>query len=151
MRRHDALPIFCRRMIAPTCTSLPLALAANITHKEKYVGDQTCGVEACWSVAGGYAPRRKCPIRPLATVGEGISRPPVLTPVPKVSPSALSAGVSALAHSSGRARGGVGQVLGATASPLDWLSDQSARWTTNRRTYTKPPVGVFSLPFLPSR
>ena len=50
---------------------------------------------------------------------------PVLTPTPAVAPSALPAGVVAFARSSGQARGGAGQVPGATTAPLDHLVDLS--------------------------
>ena len=49
-----------------------------ISRKDEYVGDRTGRGEACWKTAGGSAPRRKCPSRPLAMVGDGISRPLLL-------------------------------------------------------------------------
>ena len=52
--------------------------------------------------------------------------------------------------SGGRARGGAGQVPGATAAPLDRLTDPSTRRTTYRMTYTKPPVGVSLFRFCPT-
>ena len=61
---------------------------------------------------------------------------PILTPPPAVAPRALPAGVSTLARPCGRDRGGAGQVLGATAAPLDRLSVPSA-WATRR--ILRPP------------
>ena len=59
---------------ALTCTPLPPALAANITCKDKNVGDRTGKGESRLLVAGGSAPYGKCPSRPLAVVGDGIIR-----------------------------------------------------------------------------
>ena len=55
-----------------------LAAAANITRRDEDAGNLTGGVVACWSVAGGSAPCRKCPSRPLFVVRDGISRPQFL-------------------------------------------------------------------------
>ena len=62
-----------RRLALPHAPR-PLSLAAAITRREKYVGDQTGGVVARWSVADISAPRGKIPSRSLAVVGDGISR-----------------------------------------------------------------------------
>ena len=57
---------------------LPLALAADISHKDEDVGYQTGRVVTCWLVAGGSTSRGKCPNRPIAVVGDGISLPQFL-------------------------------------------------------------------------
>ena len=61
--------------LAQPLAPLPPAPAANITRRDKYVGDQTDEVVALRSVAGGSAPRGKIPSRPRAVGGNGISRP----------------------------------------------------------------------------
>ena len=63
------------RPLAPPCAPLPPALAANIACRDEDVGNWTGRVVALWLVAGGSAPRGKSPRRPLAVVGDGISRP----------------------------------------------------------------------------
>ena len=63
------------RPLAPPRAPLPPAPAADIGCKDEDVGDRTGGVVACWSVAGGSAPHRKIPSRPLAVVGDRISFP----------------------------------------------------------------------------
>ena len=63
------------RPLAPPRAPLPPSPAADIARKDKDVGDRTGGGDAIWSVAGGSAPRSKCTSRPLAVVGDGISRP----------------------------------------------------------------------------
>ena len=40
-------PLRLLRLLAPPRAPLPPDLAANIVRKDKYVGDQTGGVEAC--------------------------------------------------------------------------------------------------------
>ena len=49
--------------------------AANIALRDEDVGNRMGGVVSHWLMAGGSAPRRKCPISPLTIVGGGISRP----------------------------------------------------------------------------
>ena len=62
-------------LLAPPLALLPLALAADIAHKDKDVGDRTGGVVARDSLAGGSAPRGKYPRSPRAVVRDGINRP----------------------------------------------------------------------------
>ena len=88
-----------------THTPPPQAPAANIIRKEKYVVNQTGGGEARWSIAGGSASRGNSPIRPLVVVGEKHQPAPVLTPTPKVEPSALLAGIAALTRPGKQASG----------------------------------------------
>ena len=134
---------------APPLAPPLLALAANIARKEKYFGDRTGRGEACWLVAGGYAPCGNFPNRPLTVVGERIS-PPVLTPALRVAHSALSAGVAALARPGGQSHDGSGRVPGATAAPPNWLADLSDKRMTYRRTYTTPPpIGMYPFYFHP--
>ena len=63
------------RPLAPPYAPLPPTLAADIARKDKYVGDRAGGVVACWLVAGGSVPSGKRLSKPLAIVGDGISRP----------------------------------------------------------------------------
>ena len=60
---------------APPPAPPPPAQAVNIAHEEKYFGARTGGGEICWENASGSAPRRKCPSRPLAVVGNGMKLP----------------------------------------------------------------------------
>ena len=53
----------------------PLALATNISRKDKYVDNRTGGGEMRWKTAGRSAPCGKCPSRPFAMVGDGIRHP----------------------------------------------------------------------------
>ena len=130
--------------------SSPPALAANIARRDKDVGNPMGGGEARWSTAGGSALRGKFPSRPLAVVGDGISRPPFLHQ-PNSSTHCTVRRHSDTCTPWQIARGGAGKVPGATVAPLDWLTDLYNRQTIYRRTYTKPPSRSFSLPFLPSR
>ena len=66
------------RPLDPSLTLLPPALAVDIARTDKDVGNQTGGVVALISVAGGSARRGKIPSRPRAIVGDGISRPLLL-------------------------------------------------------------------------
>ena len=63
------------RPLAPPRGAPSPGLTINISRKDKYVSNQTGGVVAHWSVAGGSAPRGKIPSRPLSVVGDGMSRP----------------------------------------------------------------------------
>ena len=63
------------RLPAPPRAPPPLALSPDIARKDKYFGYRTGGDEARWPTAGRSAPRGKCPNRPIAMVGDGISRP----------------------------------------------------------------------------
>ena len=60
---------------APPLAPPPLAPAANISRKDKDVGNWTGRCETHWLTAGGSAPRGKCPIIPLTVVRNSIIHP----------------------------------------------------------------------------
>ena len=60
--------------LAPANAPLPPAPAAYISLRDEEVGDRTGGVVARRSLAGGSAPRGKCPRSPRVVVGDSISR-----------------------------------------------------------------------------
>ena len=66
------------RPLALAHAPLPPAPASNIAHRDKYVGDRTGGVVACWSLAGGSAPLGKWLRRPRIVIGDSKSRPRLL-------------------------------------------------------------------------
>ena len=134
---------------APSLELPPPSPSAEIARKDENVRDWTDGGETSWSTGGGSAPLRKCPSSPSPRGGGWHKPPPVHTLAPTVAPCALSASVLELTCSGGRACCGAGEVPGATAAPLDRLTDPFARWTTYLRTYTKPPIGVYPFLFCP--
>ena len=79
---HPTLPplpyLGLLRPLTPPRAPLPPALAADISRKDKDVGDRTSWVVARWLVAGGSAPRGKSPSIPLDVVGDSTSRPQFL-------------------------------------------------------------------------
>ena len=105
---------------------LPPAPAAGIARKDKDVGDRTIRVGSRWPVAGGSTTCGKFPSRPLAMVGDGISRPLFLYRHQKYHPLHCRPAFRNLHARADGARGGAGPVPGATAAPIDRLADLSA-------------------------
>ena len=63
---------------APPRAPPPLALAADISRKDKYISDRTGRGEARCPTVGRSAPHRMCPISLLYVVGYGIRHPLLL-------------------------------------------------------------------------
>ena len=74
------LPLGLLCLPAPPRAPPPPDPAANISRKDKDIGDYTGGGEARWPTAGRSALGGKFPRRPLSVVGYGISRPLLLHP-----------------------------------------------------------------------